>query len=257
DLALVELSRSLRRLADDGGLVCVVALERLEVATQALLLEQQLCLALTEGLVLGRDPRGLLFEVGLARRKLALALRDFLVARPTLVLALRERALAAFELDDACAVPRLELLLGAGELLLAVGKRLALLLELVRDLGAVPIEALQLAQLRFSLLVALGRELLFARELRLQLGQPAVLGFDRLALVPDLALALLELCLELGEFRVTLVERGGAASQTLVGLHARLEDLLLLGEGRLQFLFARLRGSKLPAQVVRGAVRRD
>ena len=105
--------------------------------------------------------------------------------------------------------------------------------------------------------MALGRELLLARELRLKLGQPAVLGFDRLALVPDLALALLELCLELGEFRVALVERGGAASQTLVGLHARLEDLLLLGEGRPQFLFACLSGGKLPAQVVRGAVRRD
>src|SRR5438309_1445028 len=105
-----------------------------DVAAQALLLEQQLGLALAEGLVLGRNARRLLLEVGLARRKLALALRDFLVARPTLVLALRERALAAFELDDACAVSRLELLLGAGELLVTVGERLALLLELVREL---------------------------------------------------------------------------------------------------------------------------
>src|SRR5436305_1020380 len=133
------------RFAVDGCLVRVVALERLEVSAQPLLLEQQLGLAFPEGLVLGRDARGLLLEVGLARRKLALALRDFLVARPTLVLALRERSLAAFELDDACAVPRLELLLGAGELLLTVGKGLALLLELVRDLRAVPSEALQLA----------------------------------------------------------------------------------------------------------------
>src|SRR5439155_7533784 len=138
---------------------------------------------------------------------------DFLVARSTLVLALGERPLAAFELDDAGALSRLELLLGAGELLLAVSARLPLLLELVGDLRAVPIEALQLAKLPFGLLVPLGRELLLGGELRLELGEPGVLGLDRLALVADFALALLELCLELGQLRVTLIERGGAASQ--------------------------------------------
>ena len=71
---------------------------------------------------------------------------------------------------------------------------------------------------------------------------PGVLGLDRLALVADFALALLELCLELGELRVTFVERGGAASQALVGLHARFEDLLLLGERRRQSALTRLSG---------------
>jgi hypothetical protein len=73
-----------------------------------------------------------------------------------------------------------------------------------------------------------------------------VLGLDRLALVSDLAFAGLDLGLELGELRVTLIESRRAASQALVGFHAGLEDLLLLGEGRLQRVLPRLRGGRVP-----------
>jgi hypothetical protein len=257
DLAPVEVCRALRRLADDGGLVGVVALERLEVAAEPLLLEQQFGLALAEGLVLGRDARGLLLEIGLARREFALALGDFLVARAALVLALRERPLAAFELDNAGALSRLELLFGPGELLLAVGQRLPRLLELVGNLGAVPIEALQLAQLRLGLLVTLGRELLLSCELRLELGQPGMLGLDRLALVMDLALPRLELGRELGELRVPLVEGGSAAGQSLLGLGAGLEHFLLLREGRLQLISRSQSRVELPAEVLGSPVGDD
>src|SRR5262249_36229642 len=189
-LTLVELRQALRRLANDGRLVRVVTLEGLVVGAQPLLLEQELGLALAERLVLGRDARGLLPEVGLAGRELALALRDLLVADPALVLALCKRPLAAFELDHSGALMRLELLLRAGELVPAIGERLPLLLELVRQLGAVALEALELVQLSFGLLAALGRELLLGDELGLKLGEPGVLGLNRLALIPDLALAL-------------------------------------------------------------------
>ena len=141
-LALVESGRARSRLADDSRLVGVLAFERFELTPQPLLLEQQLSLALAQGLVLGRDARALLLEVGLAGHELPLALGDFLVAGPALVLALRKRALAAFELDDAGALARLELVFGPGELLLAVGERLPLLLELARELRAVAVEAL-------------------------------------------------------------------------------------------------------------------
>src|SRR5439155_1505389 len=81
-LALVESGRARSRLADDSRLVGVLAFERFELTPQPLLLEQQLSLALAQGLVLGRDARALLLEVGLAGHELPLALGDFLVAGP-------------------------------------------------------------------------------------------------------------------------------------------------------------------------------
>src|SRR5205085_666204 len=54
-LAPVELGRAGDCVANGGGLVRILAFERLELAAQSLLLEQQLRLALAEGLVLRRD----------------------------------------------------------------------------------------------------------------------------------------------------------------------------------------------------------
>ena len=64
--------------------------------------------------------------------------------------------------------------------------------------------------------MTVGRKLLLRRDLRLELRDPCVLGLDRLALVANLALALLELGLELGQLRVAFIERGGAPRQTLL-----------------------------------------
>ena len=102
--------------------------------------------------------------------------------------------------------------------------------------------------------MTLGGELLLPRELRLELREPRVFGLDRLALVANLALAFLELRLELGELRVALVESGRTARQALLGLGAGLEHLLLLGEGGLQLVLSRACGGELLAQVFRGAV---
>src|SRR5204862_7622769 len=151
-LAPIELGRPRGRVANRGGLVRVLAFERLELAAEALLLEQQLGLALAQRLVLGRDAGALLLEIGLAGAELALPLRDLLVTRAALLLPLRERAFPAFELDGAGALLRGELLLGEGKLSLPVRERLALLLEVVRELRAVTVEGLQLAQLPLGLL---------------------------------------------------------------------------------------------------------
>ena len=67
DLTLVELGRARRCLTDDCCLVGVVTFECLELAAQPLLLQQQLGLALAEGLVFCCDPRALLLEVSLTR----------------------------------------------------------------------------------------------------------------------------------------------------------------------------------------------
>src|SRR5262249_18562158 len=143
-LAPVELGRARDRVADGGRLVRVLALERLELAAQALLLEQQLRLALAQRLVLGRDAGTFFLQFGLAGAELPLPLRDLLVTSAPLILALGERAFAALELHSAGALTRLELLLGAGELLLAVRQPFALLLEVVRELRSVTVEAPQL-----------------------------------------------------------------------------------------------------------------
>src|SRR5207248_3226613 len=157
---------------------------------------------------LGLEP----VQLGLARSKLHLALVESGRARSRLADDSRLVGVLAFE--------RLELVFGPGELPLAVGERLPLLLELARELRAVAVEALQLPELHLGLFVTLGGELLLPRELRLELREPRVLGLDRLALVANLALAFLELRLELGELRVALVESGRTARQALLGLGA-------------------------------------
>src|SRR5205085_9348699 len=107
------------------------------------------------------------------------------------------------------------LVLGAVELLLALVERLRPLLQLRRDLGAVALEVLELAELCLRLLLALRRERLLRSGLRLELGDPAVLFLDRPALLQDALLARLELGLELGQLSLPVVEGARAPAGIL------------------------------------------
>ena len=211
----------------------------------ALLPEEQVCLALADRLVLGGDAHGLLFQVVLARDQPPLALRDLLVAAAELSLALVERPLAAVEPHIRGALARLELLLAALGLLLTVGQGGELLGELGLCLLAVAVGALQLAQPRLCLLLPLERELLLCGGLGLELGDSRVLELDRLALAEHLPLALFEGRLELGQLCLTLVERGRAAGELLVGAATVVESLGLLLQPEPERLLAPLRRLEL------------
>src|SRR5919201_2752350 len=224
-LAAVELGRAGDRFARDPALLGELALEALCVVAQLLLLEEELRLALADRLVAGGDARGLLLQVALARAQLALALRELLVARTPLVLALREPALAPVEPGRHRLLVRRQLALLLRQLPLTLLERGPALSQLVCGLLALAIGALELVQPRLGRFPVLGRERLLGRELGLGVRHPRVLGLDRLALVADAPLPLLELDLELGEPGFALVERRGTVRELLLGAHVLVVGL--------------------------------
>src|SRR5262245_29424284 len=224
ELPPVELCRALDGLARDPALVGQLALEPVGVSTQLLLLEQDVRLALADRLVAGGDARRLLLVVVLARRQLALSLRELLVTRAPLVLARRERTLAAVEPGRAGLLLRRDLALLLRQLPLTLVERGLRPLELAGRLLALPVARLQLPQPPLRGLLLLGREGLLGHELGLEVRDARVLGLDRLALVADPPLALLELDLELGQLRLALVESRRAVGELLLRA-----DVLVVG----------------------------
>jgi hypothetical protein len=121
-----------------------------------------------------------------------------------------------------------ELALLARQLLIAVDDRGLRLCQVGRSLLARAIGALQVAEPLLGGLLLLGRECLLGGKLGLEVGDARVLGLDRLALVADAPLALLQLDLELGQLRLALVQGEGAVGELLLGADVLLVDMRAL-----------------------------
>jgi hypothetical protein len=215
ELAPVELGRAPTASSRDRPLSASSRSKRSASSAQLLLLEQDVGLALADRLVAGGDARRLLLQVVSRAPQLALSLRELLVARAPLVLALRERPLAAVEPGRAGLLLRCDLALLLRQLPLALVERGPRPLELPGRLLALPVARLQLPQPPLRGLLLLDREGLLGCQLGLEVGDACVLGLDRLALVPNPPLALLELDLELGQLRLALVEGRRPVSELL------------------------------------------
>src|SRR5207244_1211065 len=156
ELAPVQLRGVGHRFLGDPALVRELALEALGFVAEPILLDHQLRLALADHLVLGGEAGPFLLQVSLPRRQLALALRELLLLRAKIGLALVHLALVAhlplaiLELDLELGELRLARVEGGravGELLLrahaaVVGS--ALLVEAAAESGLASLRGLEL-----------------------------------------------------------------------------------------------------------------
>src|SRR5207302_6164614 len=161
-------------------------------ALQLLRSGRDLALALVEELAARRDARSRLRELALPLGQRLLPVAQVALPGLQTFLALGEPAVARPGPRRRLARLALERRLGARDLLLARRDRVRLLGEILGRLRSLVVGRRQLTELRLDVLLALGGPGLMGRELVAFVDEAAALELERLDLLGDVPLALLE-----------------------------------------------------------------
>src|SRR5207302_389891 len=247
-LAGIDLGRPRRVLLGRRGLLREPALQLLRPGLDV-------ALAFLEELGAGVDAGARLRELALALGERLLAVAELLLVGLDALLAPGERPVARLGAGRRLARLALERRLGALDLLVASGDRARLLREVLGGARALLVGRGQLAELRLDVLLALRGMGLQRRELVVLLHEPPPLELERLHLLGDVALALLEGNLEGAEPAGPLVELGLPGREVVLGMELPVVRGDLLAERAAKLLLARERRGQLAAERLQVGVR--